>query len=144
MSEAEVESRRPDRSRERSSQTVDALVREALAVASKRTDGGKGIDDEQVHAERLAYAATEARGGARPADLRRAVARRVSRMRAWRRWPACSPARRRPSWRAQIEPIADEFGIADERLNVDARKASTEVMIRGATADGVVAPSAAT
>ena len=41
--------------------TTDALVREALAVASKRTEGGKGIDDEQVHVERLAYAATEAR-----------------------------------------------------------------------------------
>ncbi len=37
----------------------DEVVREALAVASKRTDGGKGIDDEQVHCERLAYAATE-------------------------------------------------------------------------------------
>jgi len=38
---------------------TDALVREALEVASNRTDGGKGIDDEQVHCERLAYAATE-------------------------------------------------------------------------------------
>ena len=26
---------------------ADAVVREALEVASKRTDGGKGIDDEQ-------------------------------------------------------------------------------------------------
>ena len=37
----------------------DAVVREALAVASRRTQGGKGIDEEQVHCERLAYAATE-------------------------------------------------------------------------------------
>ena len=35
------------------------VVREAIDVARKRTDGGKGIDDEQVHAERVAYAATE-------------------------------------------------------------------------------------
>src|SRR5215208_3258505 len=41
--------------------TVDGIVREALEVAGKRTAGGKGIDDEQVHVERLAYAATEAR-----------------------------------------------------------------------------------
>jgi alkylation response protein AidB-like acyl-CoA dehydrogenase len=39
--------------------TTDAVVREALEVASKRTGGGKNIDDEQVHSERLAYAATE-------------------------------------------------------------------------------------
>jgi (2S)-methylsuccinyl-CoA dehydrogenase len=39
--------------------TADAIVREALEAASKRTEGGKGIDDEQVHCERLAYAATE-------------------------------------------------------------------------------------
>src|SRR6185295_9465347 len=41
--------------------TTETLVREALAVASRRTDGGKGIDAEQVHCERLAYAATEVR-----------------------------------------------------------------------------------
>jgi (2S)-methylsuccinyl-CoA dehydrogenase len=43
---------------------VDAAggaVSEALAVASRRTEGGKRIDDEQVHSERLAYAATEVR-----------------------------------------------------------------------------------
>src|SRR5256885_1136237 len=39
--------------------STDAIVREALAVASKRTEGGKGIDNEQPHCERLAYAATE-------------------------------------------------------------------------------------
>src|SRR5262249_12154577 len=38
---------------------TDAVVKEALEVASKRSNGGKGIDDEQVHCERLAYAATE-------------------------------------------------------------------------------------
>src|SRR5256885_17258420 len=39
--------------------TADAVIREALDVARRRTDGGKGIDDAQVHCERLAYAATE-------------------------------------------------------------------------------------
>ncbi len=39
--------------------TADGIVSESLATASKRTNGGKGIDDEQVHCERLAYAATE-------------------------------------------------------------------------------------
>ncbi len=40
-------------------QALDEVVEESLAVAGKRTNGGKGIDDEQVHSERLAYAATE-------------------------------------------------------------------------------------
>jgi len=39
--------------------TTDGVVRAALEVARRRTDGGKGIDDAQVHCERLAYAATE-------------------------------------------------------------------------------------
>jgi (2S)-methylsuccinyl-CoA dehydrogenase len=44
---------------ERILEAADAVVRQSLEVASERTDGGKGIDDEQVHSERLAYAATE-------------------------------------------------------------------------------------
>lgn len=40
-------------------EAADAVVRESLEVGSKRTEGGRGIDNEQVHCERLAYAATE-------------------------------------------------------------------------------------
>src|SRR5258707_2559652 len=36
-----------------------AVVDEAIAAAKKLTQDGKGIDDHQVHAERVAYAATE-------------------------------------------------------------------------------------
>lgn len=39
---------------------ADSVVRRALEVAAQRTEGGAGIDREQVHCERLAYAATEA------------------------------------------------------------------------------------
>ena len=39
-----------------------AVIDEALAAARRLTrDGGKGIDEHQVHAERVAYAATEVR-----------------------------------------------------------------------------------
>ena len=41
---------------------VDALQRvrdEALQHGRRLTDNGKGIDDHQVHAERLAYLATQ-------------------------------------------------------------------------------------
>jgi (2S)-methylsuccinyl-CoA dehydrogenase len=38
---------------------TDTVVRAALDVARRTTGGGKGIDEAQVHCERLAYAATE-------------------------------------------------------------------------------------
>src|SRR5919197_1445792 len=38
---------------------VRAVLDEALAAGRRVTDGGKAIDEHQVHAERLAYAATE-------------------------------------------------------------------------------------
>jgi (2S)-methylsuccinyl-CoA dehydrogenase len=38
---------------------VDELVTAAISVASAATNGGKAIDDYQVHTERIAYAATE-------------------------------------------------------------------------------------
>src|SRR2546430_4198757 len=39
---------------------VRAVLDAALAAGRRTTDGGKAIDEHQVHAERLAYAATEA------------------------------------------------------------------------------------
>src|SRR5690242_12796577 len=39
---------------------VRAALDEALAAGRRSTEQGKAIDDHQVHAERLAYAATEA------------------------------------------------------------------------------------
>jgi (2S)-methylsuccinyl-CoA dehydrogenase len=38
---------------------IDELVASAIEVASAATNGGKAIDDHQVHTERIAYAATE-------------------------------------------------------------------------------------
>ena len=40
-------------------EALEGAVGEARAVASKKTNGGKAIDDHQVHTERVAYAATE-------------------------------------------------------------------------------------
>src|SRR5262249_9454777 len=37
------------------------VIDSALEIGRRLTDGGKSIDDHQVHAERLAYAATEVR-----------------------------------------------------------------------------------
>ena len=97
--------------------TTDALVREALEVASKRTEGGKGIDDEQVHCERLAYAATEARAAR---DLLTYAAGRrgaASPIRASRRWPASSPARAAPSCGPRSRPIRTSSASATTGSN---------------------------
>ncbi len=118
--------------------TLDALVREALAVAATRTGGGKGIDDEQVHAERLAYAATEARAAR---DLLTyaagvAVAQPDATVAAMAALFAGEVAAK---LRAQIEAHPDEFGIADARLNATLGSAAVRQLIRAATADTTVA-----
>ncbi len=40
-------------------QDLDRLVKAAISAASGLTEGGRRIDDHQVHAERVAYVATE-------------------------------------------------------------------------------------
>ena len=40
---------------------AEDLIQQAIAQAHQITDGGKRIDDHQVLAERVAYAATEGR-----------------------------------------------------------------------------------
>jgi (2S)-methylsuccinyl-CoA dehydrogenase len=117
--------------------TVDALVREALAVASKRTDGGKGIDAEQVHCERLAYAATEARAA-------RELAAYASATAAHRPDPAIVAmaalfaAEVAAKLRAGIEAHPAEFGIGDERLNATLGSGPLRELIRAASGDAAV------
>jgi (2S)-methylsuccinyl-CoA dehydrogenase len=53
-----------------------AVIDTALEIGRRLTDGGKGIDDHQVHAERLAYAATEVRAAEALAEY--AAARRAA------------------------------------------------------------------
>ncbi|MEO8606177.1 MAG: acyl-CoA dehydrogenase family protein, partial [bacterium] len=118
--------------------TVDELVREALAVAAKRTDGGKGIDAEQVHVERLAYAATEARAARDLLTYAAGVAvhqpdPHVAAM------AALFAAEIGAKLRGQIEAHPDEFGISDERLNATLGSSEIRQLTRAATADATVA-----
>ncbi len=112
-------------------------------MASKRTDGGKGIDDQQVHAERLAYAATEARAARDLLTYAAGVA--VQQPDATIDAMAAAFAGEiAAKLRAQIEAHPDEFGIADDRLN--ATLGSPEVRQRSAPPPptGRSPPSAAT
>lgn len=117
--------------------TIDAVVREALDVASRRTEGGKGIDDEQVHCERLAYAATEL---AVAKDLL-AYAKSVP---AGERDPAVEAmagvftAETAQRLTGQIDAHLDEFGFTTERLNATLGAAEIRQLVRAGASDAVV------
>jgi (2S)-methylsuccinyl-CoA dehydrogenase len=117
--------------------TTDALVREALAVASKRTEGGKNIDAEQVHVERLAYAATEAHAAR---DLL-TYAAGVAVQQPDPSIPAMAAAfagEMALKLRAQIEAHPSEFGIAEDRLNATLGALELRTLMRAATSDGLL------
>jgi len=117
--------------------TIDAVVREALEVASKRTDGGKGIDAEQVHAERLAYAATEARA-ARDLLAYAASAAAQSPDPSVAAMAAVFAGEAASKLRAQIEAHPVEFGIADARLNATLGASDVRGLLRAATSDAAI------
>ncbi len=121
---------------ERIVSTVDTLVREALEVASKRTESGKGIDAEQVHCERLAYAATEVAAARDLLTYARAAAGQ----------PPPAPfgamaglfaSEVAGKLRAQIEAHPAEFGIAEARLNATLGDGAMRQHLRAAGGDEV-------
>ena len=118
-------------------ETTEALVREALAVASKRTEGGKGIDDEQVHCERLAYTATEVRAARDLLTYARNAAANQSDP-AVTAMAGVFAGEVALKLRAQIEAHPVEFGLSEERLNATLGSAELRTLIRGATADKTV------
>jgi alkylation response protein AidB-like acyl-CoA dehydrogenase len=117
---------------------VDAVVRESLTVASKRTAGGKGIDDEQVHVERLAYAATEARAARDLLTYAAGVAVNGSDPTVGA-MAAAFAGEVAAKLRAQVEAHPDEFGIGDDRLNATLGSAEIRQLVRAATADRALA-----
>ena len=118
-------------------QTTDALVREALEVASKRTEGGKRVDDEQVHCERLAYAATEVAAARELLTYARAAAHghRDPSIEGMAGVFAAEVAQRLGS---QIDAHPDAFGLVAGRLDVTLGNASIKGLVRRAAADETV------
>jgi (2S)-methylsuccinyl-CoA dehydrogenase len=118
--------------------TTDAVVREALAVASKRTDGGKGIDDEQVHCERLAYAATEAAAARDLLSYAKAAATAGQRDSTVEAMAGAFAAETAQRLSAQIDAHAEEFGLSDELLRRSLGSATIKQLMRAAASDAVV------
>ncbi|HVN86753.1 MAG TPA: acyl-CoA dehydrogenase family protein [Candidatus Binatia bacterium] len=111
---------------------TDAVVREAIAVASKRTDGGKGIDSEQVHCERIAYAATEVAAARELLNYATAAAAHDPIIVPMAAAFAAEVAHKLS---AQIDARTDEFGVPTDRLNVTLGAGTTKRLIRAGAAD---------
>jgi (2S)-methylsuccinyl-CoA dehydrogenase len=95
---------------------AEALLEGSLARARAITDGGKRIDDHQVLAERVAYAATEARAARELVDFAARV-RAEGRGDAWLEASAAAGAAELVAslWN-RIAPAVDDLGIGDDAL----------------------------
>src|SRR6266566_1220106 len=91
---------------------VRAVLDEALAAGRRTTDGGKAIDEHQVHAERLAYAATEAAA----AEALTTYARERAGDEVTGRMAAAFAGEVASRLGAEIEGQRDDFGVSGETL----------------------------
>jgi len=95
---------------------IRAVLDEALAAGRRTTGGGKAIDEHQVHAERLAYAATEAAAAealAAYAAERRAAGAADDIL---ERMAAAFAGEVASRLRAELEGQRDDFGVAEATL----------------------------
>jgi len=122
---------------ERLVSTADAVVREALEVAGRRTQRGKGIDDEQVHCERLAYAATEVAAAKDLLVYAKAVPE-SDRDPSVAAMTGVFAAEVTQKLAGQVDAHLAEFGIAADRLNATLGSDETKKLIRQGVGDGVV------
>ena len=96
---------------------TDSVVRAALDVARARTEGGKGIDDAQVHCERLAYAATEIAAAKELLAYAKGAAEHGQRDPIVEEMAAVFASEVAQRLAGAVDAHADEFGLRDEALN---------------------------
>jgi (2S)-methylsuccinyl-CoA dehydrogenase len=116
---------------------AEALVSRAVARATEITAKGEGIDDHQVLAERVTYAATEARAA-------RALVEAVAEARGAGRGDelfealaAASAAELATSVRDRISPAINDLGLGDAALE-EAFPASVRSLLRTAAHESVL------
>jgi len=113
-------------------QASRAAIDAALEIGRVRMNGGKGIDDHQVHAQRLAYAATEvaaAEALAAYAQSRRTTGSAASTLDAMAAAYAGEIAAR---LRAAIESNADDYGLGDDVFTTTVGSDAVRAAIRTA------------
>jgi (2S)-methylsuccinyl-CoA dehydrogenase len=113
------------------------LLERALERARRITEGGARIDDHQVLAERVAYAATEGRAAGELlayADRVRAEGRSDE---ALERCAGAGVAELVASLRQRLEPALDDLGLGDAALE-EAFPAPTRAALRAAAHESVL------
>lgn len=117
--------------------TTDGLVKEALQVASKRTQGGKGIDDEQAHVERLAYVATEVQAAKDLLDYARKVPS-GEKDAALDAMAGAFAAEIALKFGSAVDARIAEFGLSEDRLNATIGAPEIKKLARAASSDAVL------
>ena len=116
-------------------QAGDTVLEAALDTARRVMDGGKAIDEHQVHAERLAYAATELRAAREMiayAEERRAAGQPDDLAEAQ---AAAYTAEVVHKLRASVEGALGDFGVAEDLLERELGAAETRALIRAGMAE---------
>ncbi len=113
----------------------DAVVLAALDVARRRTGNGKGIDDEQVHCERLAYAATEVAAAKELLAYARAAAGHGHGDAVMDEMAGVFAAEVAQRLAGQVDAHADEFGLDDGFLNEQLGAAACKSQMRAGLSD---------
>ena len=109
-----------------------AAIDAALDAGRRLTGNGKGIDDHQVHAERLAYAATEVKAAEALAAYARERRAAGAPDAVTERMAAAFAAETTARLRGTMECHAEDFGVADDVLAKTVRSPAVAAAIRGA------------
>ncbi|MDH3520931.1 MAG: acyl-CoA dehydrogenase family protein [Myxococcales bacterium] len=116
---------------------ADALVARALERARDITDGGRGIDDHQVLAQRVAYAATEARAARDTLDAIVTARGEGSATEMLETTAVAAVAGLTASLRQRLEPALEDLGL-DEAALEEAFPAETRALLRRAGRESVL------
>ena len=114
---------------------TDTVVRAALDVTRLRTDGGKGIDDEQVHCERLAYAATELMAAKDLLAYAKSAAEQGHRDPSVEEMAGAFAAEVAQRLAGNVDAHSAEFGLSDDLLNQTLGASRTKAAIRDGLSD---------
>ena len=117
---------------------TEAVVRESLDVARRRTDGGKEIDAEQVHCERLPSAATEVAAAKELLAYAQAATAAGQGDPHLNEMSAVFSGEVALRLRAQVEAHPDAFGLDDERLDATLGGAQAKAAMRSFVDDARV------
>jgi (2S)-methylsuccinyl-CoA dehydrogenase len=111
---------------------IRAALDEALAAGRKTTADGKAIDEHQVHAERLAYAATETAAAEALAAYARARRDAGAADPVFERMAAAFAGETAARLRADVEAHRDDWGVSDATLGRTLGSSAVVAAVRAA------------